>query len=73
MGMTSAHTFVVSPLERCSSGILGRDFLQRVEAEISLTAQLLYIGRYSTSEDSGAGDFRRSAPDQRWADGIPVL
>jgi len=29
---------------RCSSGILGMDFLQRVGAGISLTAQLLYIG-----------------------------
>ena len=29
---------------RCSSGILGMDFLQRVGAGISLTAQLLYMG-----------------------------
>jgi len=41
------HVFVVSPLERCSSGILGMDFLQRVGAEISLTAQLLCIGSHS--------------------------
>ena len=41
------HVFVVSPLERCSSGILGMDFLQRVGAEIILTAQLLCIGRHS--------------------------
>jgi hypothetical protein len=26
---TFTHTFVVSPLKRCSSGILGMDFLQR--------------------------------------------
>jgi len=45
--MTCVHTFVVSHLKRCSSGILGMDFLQRVGAEISLTAQLLCIGRYS--------------------------
>jgi len=45
--MKFVHTFVVSPLKRCSSGILGMDFLQRVGAEISLTAQLLCIGRYS--------------------------
>ena len=31
----------------CSSGILGMDFLQHVGAEISLTAQLLNVGRYS--------------------------
>jgi hypothetical protein len=30
-------TFVVSPLTRCISGILGMDFLQRVGTEISLT------------------------------------
>ena len=40
-------TFVVSPLKRSSSGILGMDFLRRVGAEISLTAQVLYIDRYS--------------------------
>ena len=45
--ITFVHTFVVSPLKRCSSGIFGMDFLQRVGAEISLTAQLLYIDRYS--------------------------
>ena len=45
--MTFVHTFVVSSLERCSSGILGMDFLQRVGAEISLTVHLLDIGRYS--------------------------
>jgi hypothetical protein len=45
--VTFVHTFVVSPLKRCSSGILGMDFLHRVGAEISLTAQSLYMGRYS--------------------------
>jgi hypothetical protein len=45
--MTFEHTFVVSPLVRGRSGILGMDFLQRVGAEISLTAQLLTIGRRS--------------------------
>jgi hypothetical protein len=45
--MTFEHTFVVSALIRCSSGILGMDFLQRVGAEISLTAQVLTIGRRS--------------------------
>jgi len=39
--MTFVHTFVVSPLKRCSSGILGMDFLQRVGAGISLTTQSL--------------------------------
>jgi hypothetical protein len=28
--MTFVHTFIVSPLTRCSSGILGMDFLQQV-------------------------------------------
>ena len=37
---------MVSPLKRCSSGILGMDFLHRVGADIILTAQLLYIGHY---------------------------
>ena len=41
------HTFIVSPLERCSSGILSMDFLQSVGAEISLTAQSLHVGGYS--------------------------
>jgi len=45
--VTFVHTFVVSPLKRCSSGILGMDFLHRVGAEISLTAHSLYMGRYS--------------------------
>ena len=44
---TFVHTFLVSPLLRCSSGILGMDFLQRVGAEISLTTQLLYISHCS--------------------------
>ena len=39
--------FVVSPLKRRSPGILGMDFLQWMGAAISLTAQLLHIGRYS--------------------------
>jgi predicted aspartyl protease len=41
------HTFVVSRLTRCSSGILGMDFLQRVGAEISLTSQSLSMVSYS--------------------------
>ena len=45
--MQFVRTFVVSPLKRCSSGILGMNFLQRVGAEISLNAQLHYIGRHS--------------------------
>ena len=45
--LTFIHTFVVSPLKRCSPGILGMDFLQRVGAEISLTTQSLNIGHYS--------------------------
>ena len=44
---TFVHTFVVSPLKRCSSGILGMDFLQRVGAGISLTSQSLRIGQMS--------------------------
>ena len=45
--MNFVHTFVVSPLKRCSSGILGMDFLQRVGAGISLTTQSLRIGQMS--------------------------
>jgi hypothetical protein len=45
--ITFAHTFIVSPSIRCSSGILGMDLLQRVGADISLTDQLLYIGHCS--------------------------
>jgi hypothetical protein len=45
--MTFIHTFVVRPLETCSSGILGLDFLQRVGAEISLTARSLTIVDHS--------------------------
>ena len=45
--MTFVHTFVVSPLICCSSGILGMDFLQRVGAEISLTTQLLCVDHCS--------------------------
>jgi hypothetical protein len=47
--MTFIHTFAVSPLETCSSGILGLDFLQRVGAEISLTARSLTISDHSFS------------------------
>jgi hypothetical protein len=36
--MIFVHTFVVSPLKRCSSGILGIDLLQQVGAEISVIA-----------------------------------
>jgi hypothetical protein len=60
--MTFTHTFVVSPLRRCSSGILGIDFLQQVGAEISLTAQSLYIDRYSfplRGRESEVSDVRR--------------
>ena len=41
------NTFAVSPLQRCSSGILGMDFLQQVGPEISLTAQSFTIGCYT--------------------------
>jgi hypothetical protein len=36
------HIFVVSPLKRCSSGIFGMVFLQRVGARNSLTSQSLF-------------------------------
>jgi hypothetical protein len=45
--MVLTHTFIVSPLKRCSSGILGMDFLQSVGAGISLTSRSLTIDRYS--------------------------
>jgi hypothetical protein len=38
------HTFLVSPLMRCSSGILGMDFLHLEGAEISLAGRVLNIG-----------------------------
>ena len=54
--VTFEHTFVVSPLKCCSSGIFGMDFLQRVGAEVSLTTQSLILNRYSfplTGRESG--------------------
>ena len=69
--MTFEHTFVVSPLIRCSSGILGMDFLQRVGAEITLTAQVLTIRSPLLSvEGPRTGGLRGSAPDQRRSWGI---
>ena len=63
------HTFLVSPLKRCSSGILGMDFLQWVGAEISLTAQLLHIGHHSFPlKRPGIRDLDGPAPHQRWAE-----
>ena len=59
--MTFVHTFIVSPMIRCSSGILGMDFLQQVGAEISLTTQPLNIGRYSfplMSREQGVSKIR---------------
>ena len=44
---TFVYTFVVSPINRCSSGILSMDFLQREGAEISLTSQSLTMGQCS--------------------------
>jgi hypothetical protein len=41
--MTFIHSFVVCPLDICSAGILGLDFLQRVGGEISLTDNSLTI------------------------------
>jgi hypothetical protein len=41
--MTFIHSFIVCPLDICSAGILGLDFLQRVGAEISLTDNSLMI------------------------------
>ena len=57
-------TFVVSPLKRCSSGILGMDFLQRVGAEISLTSQSLCIGHCSfplKGQELGVSEVQRLA------------
>jgi hypothetical protein len=47
LSMVLTHTFIVSPLKRCSSGILGMDFLQSVGAEISLTSRSLIMDRCS--------------------------
>ena len=41
--MEFEHMFVVSPSIRCSSGILGMDFLRQVGAEICLTDNLLTL------------------------------
>jgi len=60
--MTFVHTFIVSHMNRCSSGILGMDYLQQVGAEISLTTQSLNIGCYSfplMSREQGISKFRR--------------
>ena len=62
--MEFVHTFVVSPLKRCSSGILGMDFLQRVGAEISLTSRSLCIGHCSfplRGQELGVSEVRRLA------------
>jgi len=60
--MTFTHTFVVSHLKRCSSGILGMDFLQRVGADFSLTAHSPFIGHCSfplKSQGQGAPETQR--------------
>jgi hypothetical protein len=62
------HTFVVSPLKRCSSGILGMDFLQRVGAEISLTSRSLIIDSYSfpwTDPESSVSNRQRLANEDK--------
>ena len=41
------HTIIVCNLKRCSSGILGMDFLQSVGAEISLPSQVLIIDQHN--------------------------
>ena len=58
------HTFIVSPLRCCISGILGMDFLQRVGAEVSLTSRSLNLNHYSfplTDRESGVSDDQRLA------------
>jgi hypothetical protein len=65
---TFTHTFVVSPLKRCSSGILGMDFLQRVGAEISLTSRSLIIDNYSfpwTDPESSVSNHQRLASEDK--------
>ncbi len=62
--LTIEHTFIVSPLRCCSSGILGMDFLQRVGAEVSLTSRSLNLNHYSfplTDRESGVSDDQRLA------------
>jgi hypothetical protein len=62
--MTPMHTFLASLLKRCSSGILGLDFLQQVAAEISLTTRSLIIDRYCfplTDSESGVSNDQRLA------------
>ena len=62
---TFVHTFVVGHLNRCSSGILCMDFLQREGAEISLTSPTFTVGLCSFPLRSWAGRLNGSAPDQR--------
>jgi hypothetical protein len=62
--MTFRHTFAVSPLKRCTSGILGMDSLQQMGADISLTSRSLIIDRYSfplTDWESGVSKHQRLA------------
>ena len=69
--MTFEHTFVVSPWIRCSSGILGMDFLQRVGAENQSDRPVAYHRSPLFSvEGSKTGGLRGSAPDQCRAWGI---
>jgi hypothetical protein len=60
--MTFIHSFMVCPLEICSAGILGLDFLQRVGAEISLTDNLLTLRNRQFSLSS-AGPLANIASD----------
>jgi hypothetical protein len=60
--MTFKHSFIVSPLEVCSAGILGLDFLQRVGAEISLADNLLAL-RNQRFPLSSAGLLARISSD----------
>ena len=62
--MEFVHTFVVRPLKRCRSGILGMDFLQRVGAETSLTSRSLCMGHCSfplRDQELGVSEVRRLA------------
>jgi hypothetical protein len=63
------HTFVVSPLDICSTDILGLDFLQRVGAEISLTSRSLTIDNhlFPLSDFETVGLERPASGGQRWS------
>jgi hypothetical protein len=67
--MTFMHSFVVCPLDICSAGILGLDFLQRVGAEIGLTDPYPTISAFERGP-AGLNTLRPRSPSKpcSWPD-----